>query len=46
MNLSLLLMLKGDYVQGIPLFEQREQYGSDEAYGPAREMLTLLRAAP
>lgn len=46
MNLSLLLMLKGDYVQGIPLFEQREQYGSDEAYGPAREMLALLRAAP
>ncbi len=45
MNLSLLLMLKGDYVQGLPLFEMREQYGSDEAYGPAREMLTLLRAA-
>ncbi len=46
MNLSLMLMLKGDYVQGIPLFELREQYGSDQAYGPAREMLRLLRAAP
>lgn len=46
MNLSLLLMLKGDYVQGLPLFEMREQYGSDEAYGPAREMLAMLRAAP
>jgi tetratricopeptide (TPR) repeat protein len=45
MNLSLLLMLKGDYVQGLPLFEMREQYGSDEAYGPAREMLRVLRAA-
>lgn len=43
MNLSLLLMLKGDYIQGIPLFEMREQYGSNEAYGPAREMLRLLR---
>lgn len=46
MNLSLLLMLKGDYVRGLPLFEMREQYGSDEAYGPAREMLAMLRAAP
>lgn len=46
MNLSLLLMLKGDYVQGLPLFEMREQYGSDEAYGPAREMLAMLRASP
>lgn len=46
MNLSLLLMLKGDYVQGIALFESREKYGSDQAYGPAREMLMLLRAAP
>ena len=45
MNLSLLLMLRGDYVQGIPLFEKREEYGSDDAYGPAREMLKLLRAA-
>lgn len=44
MNLSLLLMLKGDYVQGLPMFEQREQFGSDEAYGPAREMLKQLRA--
>ena len=43
MNLSLLLMLKGDYVQGLPMFEQREQYGSDEAYGPARAMLKQLR---
>lgn len=46
MNLSLLLMLKGDYVQGIPLFEMREQYGSDLAYGPAREMLAILRGSP
>jgi tetratricopeptide (TPR) repeat protein len=46
MNLSLLLMLKGDYVQGLPMFELREKYGSDEAYGPAREMLAILRAAP
>jgi len=46
MNLSLLLMLKGDYVQGIPLFELREEFGSVHAYGPAREMLKLLRAAP
>jgi tetratricopeptide (TPR) repeat protein len=45
MNLSLLLVLKGDYVQGLPLFEQREQFGSDEAYGPAREMLKQLREA-
>lgn len=46
MNLSLLLMLKGDYVRGIPLFELREQFGSDQAYGPAREMLALLKRAP
>jgi len=46
MNLSLLLMLKGDYVQGLPLFEKREQYGSDQAYGPARAMLATLRCAP
>ena len=46
MNLSLLLMLKGDYVQGLPLFEKREEYGSDQAYGPARAMLATLRAAP
>lgn len=46
MNLSLLLMLKGDYVQGIPLFEMREKYGSEEAYGPARAMLKTLRSAP
>lgn len=46
MNLSLLLMLKGDYVQGLPLFEQRETFGSDQAYGPAREMLAMLRRAP
>lgn len=46
MNLSLLLMLRGDYVQGIPLFEMREQFGSDQAYGPAREMLAMLRSAP
>ncbi len=45
MNLSLLLMLKGDYVQGLPMFEQREEFGSDEAYGPARELLKQLRAA-
>lgn len=45
MNLSLLLMLKGDYVQALPMFEMREQYGSDEAYGPARELLRQLRAA-
>lgn len=46
MNLSLLLMLKGDYVAGIPLFEMREQFGSEEAYGPARHMLKMLRDAP
>ncbi len=45
MNLSLLLMLKGDYVQGLPMFEMREKYGSNEAYGPAREMLKTLRDA-
>lgn len=45
MNLSLLLMLKGDYVQGLPMFEMREEYGSDEAYGPARAMLKQLREA-
>lgn len=43
MNLSLLLMLKGDYVQGLPMFEQREEFGSDEAYGPARALLKQLR---
>lgn len=45
MNLSLLLMLKGDYVQGLPMFEQREEFGSDEAYGPARALLKELREA-
>lgn len=45
MNLSLMLMLRGDYVRGLPLFEMREEFGSDHAYGPAREMLKLLRAA-
>jgi tetratricopeptide (TPR) repeat protein len=45
MNLSLMLMLKGDYVRGLPLFELREEFGSDEAYGPARAMLQNLRAA-
>lgn len=46
MNLSLLLMLKGDYVQGLPMFESREQFGSEEAYGPARHFLATLRQAP
>ena len=31
MNLSLLLMLKGDYVQGLPMFEMREQFVTDFA---------------
>ena len=43
MNLSLLLMMKGDYVQGLPMFEMREEFGSEAAYGPAREMLRILR---
>lgn len=46
MNLSLLLMLKGDYVAGLPMFEQREEFGSEEAYGPARHFLATLRQAP
>lgn len=46
MNLSLLLMLKGEYVKGVPLFEMREEFGSDQAYGPAREMLRILRSSP
>ena len=46
MNLALLLMMKGDYVAGIPLFEMREEFGSDTAYGPAREMLKILRNTP
>lgn len=46
MNLALLLMMKGDYVAGIPLFEMREEFGSDTAYGPAREMLRILRNTP
>lgn len=43
MNLSLMLMLRGDYVRGLPLFEKREEFGSDDAYGPARAMLKNLR---
>jgi tetratricopeptide (TPR) repeat protein len=46
MNLSLMLMLKGNYVEGLPMFEQRDRFGSDLAYGPAREMLKILRDAP
>jgi tetratricopeptide (TPR) repeat protein len=46
MNLSLLLMMKGDYVKGIPMFEMREEFGSEAAYGPAREMLRILRTTP
>ncbi len=46
MNLSLLLMMKGDYVKGIPMFELREEFGSEQAYGPAREMLRILRNTP
>ncbi len=46
MNLSLMLMMKGDYVAGLPLFEKREEFGSDAAYGPAREMLRILRNTP
>lgn len=46
MNLSLLLMMKGDYAKGIALFEMREEFGSDVAYGPAREMLRILRNTP
>ena len=45
LNLSLLLMLKGDYVQALPLFETRDKLAADEAYGPAREMLKMLDEA-
>lgn len=45
LNLSLLLMLKGDYVQGLKLFELRQKYADDSAYAPAREMLRLLDEA-
>lgn len=45
LNLSLLLMLKGDYVKGLALFELREKYADDSAYAPAREMLRLLDEA-
>lgn len=45
MNLSLLLMLKGNYVEGLPLFEQRDKFASESAYGPARAMLAILEQA-
>lgn len=45
LNLSLLLMLKGDYVQGLPLFEMRDKYAGDDAYAPAREILRILDEA-
>lgn len=45
LNLSLLLMLKGNYVKGLELFELRAKYADDSAYAPAREMLRLLDEA-
>lgn len=45
LNLSLLLMLKGDYVNGLPLFEERRKYAGNDAYGPAREILRVLDEA-
>lgn len=45
MNLSLLLMLKGNYVEGLELFEQRDKFASESAYGPARAMLAILEQA-
>ena len=38
-------MLKGDYVRGLELFEMRDLYADDGAYGPAREMLRILDEA-
>lgn len=42
LNLSLLLMLKGDYVNGLQLFETRDKHAGNDAYGPAREILRIL----
>ena len=42
LNLALLLMLRGDYVQGLPLFERRDKHAADDAYAPAREILRIL----
>lgn len=45
LNLSLCLMLRGDYVEGLKLFERRAEWAGDDAYQPAREILRILDAA-